>query len=189
MNLKSLEQEASQRELILFSLVFFALVIFFIRLIYQPGSDHLSATRSKIEAIRLETEALQKFQQATPVVSGGGGGKNVKSRVLLGDIHSDYSDLTVLLPRLTESTLLGSLSLNGFNFTGTTQESGYSKTDFVLKTQGSFANFIRYLERLEQFPALFNIQDVILKMDEPSAEVLAEIMGRFYKLQTNGGKA
>lgn len=188
MNLKSLEQEASQRELILFSLVFLALAIFFIRLIYQPGASHLQATRSKIEAIRLETEALQKFQQATPVVSGGGS-KNVKSRVLLGDIHSDYSDLTVLLPRLTESTLLGSLSLNGFNFTGTTQESGYSKTDFVLKTQGSFANFIRYLERLEQFPALFNIQDVILKMDEPSDEILAEIMGRFYKLPTNGGKA
>ncbi len=182
--------EANLRERVLFGLVAFAICFVSFRTFYVPQSVKIGELSDRLAMIRLERDALLKFQQATPTLSGTKSfapKRGVKIKILLGEIQEKEEDVAGLLGGITEPVFLNRLKILKMSFQPPVSEKGYSKSDFSLVVSGSFADVIQYLERLETYPALFDLESIHLMATlSQSQELEAELAGRFFKMDEPG---
>lgn len=181
-------QVASRREKLLFVAFMVGIAVFFFQGVFFPKSAEVNLLRSRLEALSMEKNALLKFMATTPSVAKGTfrKGASLKFKILEGEVHAESNDLPVLLSRLTELKFLQGVHVEGLSFQPAVAETGVLRTDFILETAGSFGQMVSYLERLEQYPALFEVRDLVLSVNEENkGEVKAEISCHFFK---KGGK-
>ncbi|MBI2083285.1 MAG: type 4a pilus biogenesis protein PilO [Deltaproteobacteria bacterium] len=179
-------QTASQREQILFLLI----AVFFIFLVLEvgflPKYREIKTSRQRLHALEVERSALAKFMEKTPVVrrsSSQNGAKDIKLKILDGEMEALSRELPELLPRITDFSFLKGVRVEAFSFQPDISEGGYIRTDFLMEAKGSFNDLVRYLERLENFPALFQVRDIIMNVSEgDTTKVHAEIAGRFFRM-------
>lgn len=180
-----LNQIAKSREQVLFALVLVVLIFFLFKMLYTPQTDKMRRFQGQLTALRIEKEALIRFSEATPVLERSSTlsrKRGTKVRILLNDIKPMSSDITELLAQLTDADFRGSITVKDMNYQSPTKENGYVKTDFTMHLLGDFLSFLQYLERLEQFPALFNIESVGIRTIEGRPQELeTEITGRFFQ--------
>lgn len=186
-----LDQVANRREQILFAMVAFVFVILFFRVFYAQQARKMETAGQKVQALTLERDALVKFSQVTPTLQKSetlSRRKGIKMKILYGEVKGAVQEATALLAQLTESAFLGRVAVQTMSFQPPVAERGYWKTDFSLNVLGSFVDVVQYLERLEQFPALFNVEQVSLRAAEGQPQELqAEIQGRFFRLDEKAG--
>lgn len=181
-----LSQPATLREQIMFGLVALALVVFFMRVMLAPLNRKIGEHQVRRNALRLERDALIKFAQVIPAVEKQAFSqkRNLKTRVLLGEIRSDFENFPALLSEITSPRFLGGVVIDNLSHQVPVSDQGYSRTDFTLVVRGGFNSVMQYMGRLEQFPALFRIEQFDLKTSEGQAQdVVAELVGRFFSVQ------
>ena len=188
----NLDQPATSREQILFAVVALVLLILFFRVFAGDQARRIDLLKGRSGALSLEKDALIKFSSFTPTLQKGAAlsqKKGIKLRILTGELKPIASDISSLLRELTKPEFLGSVTIENLSYLPMTSDQGYLKTDFRLNAHGSFVDVLKYLERLEQFPALFNVHNLSLTaVEAQSQDVQAEIFGRFYQLKiANGG--
>jgi Tfp pilus assembly protein PilO len=181
-----LNQPATLREQIMFGLVALALVVFFLRVILAPLSQRIGEHQARRNALRLERDSLIKFAQMSPLVDKQAFSRkrNLKTRILLGEIRSDFENFQALLAEITSPRFLGGVVIDNLSHQVPVSDQGYSRTDFTLVVRGGFNSVMQYMGRLEQFPALFRIEQFDFKTSEGQAQdVVAELVGRFFSVQ------
>lgn len=180
-----LDQVANRREQALFALVALVMIVLFFRVFYSQQSKKMEVANKKIEALLMEKDALIKFSAATPSLQRGetlSRKKGIKMKILYGEVKGFTQDITTLLAQLTEPVFLERVVVEKMSFQPGVAAQGYIKTDFSINILGSFLDLIQYLERLEQFPALFRLESVNLQSAEGQPQELrAEIQGRFFQ--------
>lgn len=183
-----LGQEATRREQILFGVVVLVLIVLFFRIFYGGQAKKQDLSQGRLNALKAEKEALVKFSAFTPMIERGATlsrKKGIKVKILTGEIRSDYGEMSVLLQEVTEPGFLGGVKVENLSYLPPMPDQGYTKSDFTINVRGSFMEVLRYLERLEQFPALFEVSGVSFKVAEGQPQdVQAEILGRFFRLGT-----
>lgn len=181
-----LDQVANRREQILFALVALVLIVLFFRVFYAQQSRKINEADKKLQALSMEKNALIKFAASTPSLQKSetlSRKKGIKMKILFGEVKDVYQEVTTLLAQLTEPGFLGRIKVQKMSFEPDVSEKGYRKTDFSLNILGSYLDVVQYLERLEQFPALFRLESVNLQSAEGHPqELLAEVRGRFFRL-------
>lgn len=177
-------KEVIPREQALFGLVFIAVIVLFFRMVYTPNAVRLIDLRQRVANLQMEKAALEKFQLSTPKIRPSvTPSKNIQARVLSGDILSEFHDVTALLSKVTEPSFRGDLAVGSFNYLApVVTDSPIQTVDFVLKSHGQFSSLLEYIQRLEQFPAVFKIKDVSLEMNRTDHQVFGEIGGRFFEI-------
>lgn len=185
-----LNQRSTTREQVLFALVLVVMVVVFLKGLYAPQLRKVESLKGKILSLTLQRDALKKFAMLSPEkVRSLSRRKGVKIKILSGELTPAYQDLTSLLAELTRPAVLSGVSVQYLSYQPSAQEEGYMRTDFAINVRGSFTDVLNYVERMEQFPALFHLEGVSLKIiEEQPQEVESEIQGRFYRLGTGGGK-
>ena len=179
-----LNQTASSRELILFTLFVAVFLLAFFRGIYLAKLEQIRQGRDRTDALVMERDALARFMKVSLSIAEQPrkpGIQDEKLEVLTGKRPSPFADVPALLSSLTEPVLLGGVRMEGFSYQTPTVESGFSRTDFVLHASGGFDQLVGYLEKLEKFPALFQVRDLVLSTAEDKGNLHAEITCRFYK--------
>jgi len=181
-----LDQVANRREQILFALVALVLIVLFFRVFYAQQSRKINEADKKLQALSMEKNALIKFAASTPSLQKSetlSRKKGIKMKILFGEVKDVYQEVTTLLAQLTEPGFLGRIKVQKMSFEPDVSEKGYRKTDFSLNILGSYLDVVQYLERLEQFPALFRLESVNLQSAEGHPqELMAEVRGRFFRL-------
>lgn len=178
-------QAAARREQLLFLVAILFFLFLFLELLCLPRYRDIRMVRGRLHALSVEREALLKFREKTPVVrpspASPNGDKDIKMRVLDGEIDPVSKELSELLPRITDSSFLKGVRIEAFSSQPEVQEGGHRRTDFLLEARGGFNDLVNYLERLENFPALFQVRDLIMNVSEGNpTKVHAEIAGRFF---------
>ena len=180
------KQPANLREEILFGALLLVLILLCIRILYQPQATHLAELKVRSQALHLEQEALVKFAATAPQPTNPhplANNKGIKMKVLHGVIHSDTNDVATLLTRLTESGFSKGITVETLSYLPPATSQGYVTSDFSMKLKANFADIMRYLDQLEQFPALFSIENIRLTTaGEKTGDLHAEIEGRFFHL-------
>ncbi len=172
------------REQALFGLLLIAVIVLFLRMVYTPNAVRLIDLKQRVANLQMEKAALEKFQLSTPKIRPSVvPTKNIQARVLSGDILSEFHDVSALLSKVTEPSFRGDLTVGSFNYQApVVTESPIQTVDFMLKPHGRFSSLLEYLQRLEQFPAVFKIKDISLEMNRTDHQILGEIGGRFFEI-------
>ncbi len=189
----NLGRSATKKELGLFAILLIALLSVVPKIVYKPFEKVIQETSARIDNMKTEKKALENFTAATPTLEKTETlhAKGVKMKVLLGEIHSDFQEVTSLLNALTDRTFLGGVSLVRLGYQSPNYSEGYSRTPFAMQINGLFPEIVQYIERLEQFPALFNIEEVVLKGAEKKAEkqeIEVTLQGNIYRFEKNPNK-
>ncbi|GEM_PF-3093054 len=196
-----LDQVANSREQLLFGLVALALLFFIFNNIYSPQVKKVELAKTQKAALQLEKDALIRFSTVTPVIQQNttlSHKKGVKVKILFHEMKPICSDVTCLLAQLTDQGLTGSLKVKDVNYQPPVKDKGFVKTDFKMHILGDFLSILQYLERSDQFPALFNIEKIAVRIvEERHPDLEAEIDGRFFQIDprsspeatSGGGKA
>lgn len=182
-----LNQLSNRREQVLFLLVVCVVVVLFFKMFYAPLQEQNEGLKARLEALKLEKDALIKFSQTTPSLEKGVSltrKKNVKIKVLLGEVRATDQTLTDLLTRLTTPPLSSGVTFQDMSSTAPViDKGGYEQTDFKLSLRGNFSDLLRYLERLEDFPALFSVESAGFQASEDQLQyVESEVQGHFFRL-------
>lgn len=178
-------QKAILREHLLFGLVFLTFALVFFSALYLPLAEKRKAASFRNQQLTSEKAALANFLATTPALQKTevlSRRKEIKLRVLFGEVLNVTREITELLTHVTEPVFLGGLEVQKIDYSPEAAETGYSEVDFHMNVAGSFSDLIRYLERLEAFPALFHLESVNVAVAEGQPQELnAEIAGRFFK--------
>ncbi len=176
---------ANKREQLLFAVVLVFFVFVFFRVVHGPQAGRLENVKRQVSSLRFEKEALMKLSlPSAEKLHSLSRRKGVKMKILAGDITPVYRDVSMLLTRLTEPSLLGGLSIQDLNHQPPVKEKGYDRTDFKMKARGSFTDVLRYVEKMEEFPALFSLESLNVQVVEGQPqEVDSEIVGRFFRME------
>lgn len=180
-----LNQQANRRETILFGLIILVLLVLFLRMVYGPQAARLDEAKTKYQSLTFEKDALEKFSHATPVISRRDTltRRGIKMKILYGEVTSVYQDVTSLLDALTAPSFLSGVTIKKLSYQPEVLDKGFGRTDFSMDLLGSFPDVIQYLDRLEQFPALFNLESLSFKTAEgQSRELQINLQGRVYKM-------
>jgi Tfp pilus assembly protein PilO len=181
----NLNQAASPREQLLFGLILVALLVGLLFGLASSPLRELGGERSQLQALESEKKLLKKFLEATPSVYKTFTSRppeGVKFKVLLGEVESSFEDVPLLLKEITALPFLKGVHVEGVSYQPETSEVGFTRSDFVLEVAGTFTEIVNYLESLEDFPALFQIKDLVLSLSEVGAgEVKAQLSCRFFK--------
>ncbi len=183
---------ANTREQALFAAFLLAFVFFFVHILYHPQTERLEKIQKKTASLELEKKALSKLNVLSPgKIKPLSHRKDVKMKVLSGDIGSPHENVSTLSTRLTESDFRRGVPTQTLSYAPAIKEKGYERTDFTMKLRGSFAEILHYLEKMEEFPALFSLGGVTIQdVEGQPQEVEAEIMGHFFKIEkTNPNQA
>lgn len=196
-----LDQVANSREQLLFGLVTLTLLFFIFNSVYSPQVKKVELAKTQKSALQLEKDALIRFSTVTPVIQQNitlSHKKGIKVKILLNEMKPICLDVTCLLAQLTDQGLVGSLEVKDVNYQSPVKDKGFLKTDFKMHLLGDFLSILQYLERLDQFPALFNIEKIAVRIvEEQRPDLEAEIDGRFFQIDPRsspeapsvGGKA
>lgn len=175
---------AQRREQALFAGFLLAFVFFYFHMVYFPQSEKLATIQKKTDSLQLEKKALVKLIDIPPSkVRPLSRRKDVKMKILSGDIQSTYNNVSLLFTRLTEPAFLGGISIQDLSYAPAVKEKGYERTDFRLKMRGSFSEILHYLEKMEEFPALFSLEGVnIANVEGQPQEIESEMSGHFFRI-------
>lgn len=189
----NLGRSATKKELILFGVLLVALLNAIPRFAYKPFAKMISEDNQRITAMEMERTALINFTAATPTLEKTETlhAKGIKMKVLLGEIQSDYTEVTSLLNSLTDRSFLKGIDLEKLSYQSPNYGEGFSRTSFAMQISGLFPDLIQYVQRLEEFPALFNFDELTLKSaaDPASPEKIQVILqGTIYKFEKNPNK-
>ena len=178
------DQVGTKREQALFALILVVFMIFFFQVVIGSKWEDLKQNQARLGDLSMERNALAKFIQTTPTlprIASAPSSQNIKLKVLSGEIASPFVGLPSLLTQLTDSSLLQGVRIESLSFQAPISEPGFTRTDFFVEILGSFHELIVYLARLEQFPALFEIKDIVVSATEGKPGVIhAEITCRFF---------
>lgn len=195
MNREELNRPATVREQILLGLVLLLLVGAFFRVLHAPQTLQIQERKKELAGLRMEREALDKFLETTPQVSQQEvmmRQKGLKARILQGEVPLDYREMESLLTQFTDPAFLGGVVIEKLSYQARVveKEKGWSHTSVTLDLLGTFPDMVGYLERLEQFPALFSVENVNfeVRQDQPQ-ELHVEVVGKLYRLEKPGGGA
>ncbi len=184
---------ANVKELVLFGLVLVMVTVSFFRLFYSSQSQQVTGVKRQVEALEMEREALKKFLETTPKVFQDerlNKKMGLKARILQGEVQPAYRDIEGLLTQLTDPVFLSGVVIEQFSYRPRVddKEKGWSRTEATLNLVGSFSDVVGYLERLEQFPALFSVENVSFDVpkDQPQ-ELKVEVQGVLYQLGNEVG--
>ncbi len=182
-----LSQSANSREKILFILVLLVLLVLYFRVVFSSQKDAINQLQSQREALSLEKEALKKFMETTPTVARSTTllqKKGTKAKIILGEVKPSYGAISQVLEQITQVEFLSGVSVKGIHYEPLQGEKGYSHLDFNLHLQGGFADLMKYLGRLEQFPALINLEQIQFSvLPYPSEDLEVQIQGRFFQIE------
>ncbi len=183
-----LDQLSNRREQLLFAAIALVLTILFFRLLWAPQSRKIDVARSRAIALKAEKEALARFFETTPTLKKSDTllrKKGTKLKILFGEVQEVYKDLVSLMTQLSDPFFLEGMRVTKMSFQPPAVDKGFSRTDFSIAIRGGFADLIQYLERLEQFPALFSLEQINLQSDPGQPQLLqGEIQGRFFQLNS-----
>jgi Tfp pilus assembly protein PilO len=189
----NLNQVANRREQVLFSFFVLVFLMLFFRTFYASQVRKVREVQKKIESVRLEKEALERFAATAPVFKREqklSARREAKIKVLYGEVESDYEDIGALLAKISEPDFMRRSSLQKINLSDPKPGQGYVATDFTLSLVGNFSDMIQSLEKMEQFPALFRLENVVVKSVEGRPQDLeAEVISRFFKLDSQATEA
>ncbi len=179
------------REQLLFVGFLLALVFVLFRMGYAPMAESLSKIKTQTQTLLLEKVSLQKMALVPPEkLKPLSRRKDVKIRILTGDILPAYQDVSTLLTRLTEPAFIGGMQIQDLSYAPVVELAGYEFVDFKMKLRGSFIDVLRYIEKMEEFPALFSLENLSVHVIEgQTQEVESEILGRFFKIADPASKA
>ena len=179
-------QLVTSREKILFILVATVMTVLFFRVVSMGQLKQINSYQDRLQALGLEKEALIKFSATTPMLENGATfSKNfgIRAKILSGQVKPAFQNLSSLLTEITDPAFLGGVTIENLSYLPAISDQGYSKTDFTLNIRGNFNDVLRYVDRLEQFPALLLVDNFSLKRgDSQSQDLQVEILGRFFQL-------
>ncbi|QQR81205.1 MAG: type 4a pilus biogenesis protein PilO [Deltaproteobacteria bacterium] len=189
----NLGRNATKKELALFAGLVLALLSVVPKIAYKPFQKVIQDTTTHISNMNMEKQALENFSAATPTLEKTETlhAKGVKMKVLLGEINSDYQEVTSLLNALTDRSFLGNIAIQKLGYQSPNYGEGYSKTAFGMQINGLFPEIVQYIDRLEQFPALFNIDEIYLKSSDKKTEqdeIEMTLEGNIYRFEKNPNK-
>lgn len=174
-----------QREGILFLAVLTTLFLFLIQFHFSLKSGSQATRRARLEALIIERDALAKFLKNTPHIPKVRPTDSLEESKLKAfkEQGAPYQDLPSLLSHLTTPAFLKGTRLEGFSFQPEKIDQKIVQTDFILQASGTFGGVVQYLRRLETFPALFQVADIILsRSEERGGGIKGEISCRFYRI-------
>ena len=189
----NLGRNATKKELVLFAAMVVTLLNAIPRFAYRPFAEVITDHSQHIANMEMEKKALINFTAATPTLEKTETlhAKGIKMKVLLGEIHSDYQEATSLLNALTDRAFLNGISIQKLGYQSPSYDDGFSKTPFAMQINGLFPDLVQYIERLEQFPALFNLDQLTLKGSEKKTElqeIEVTLQGFIYRFEKNPNK-
>jgi len=179
---------ANTREQVLFAGVLLAFVFFYFQIVYLPQAERALVIKKNTASLQLEKTALSKLNVLSPgKIHPLSRRRDVKMKILSGDIVSAYQDVSLLLTRLTEPSFLGGIAIEDLSYLPQIMEKGYARTDFKVKLRGSFSEILHYLEKMENFPALFSLESInIQDVTGQPQEIESEILGHFFSIEKAG---
>ncbi len=182
-----LNQKATSRETVLLLISLAIVMGVFLKGVHGPQLRRVVEFKQKTTALRLEREALKKF--SLPALDRGTAAaafsktKGIKAKILTGELKPAFVDVPTALSKLTEPVFLQGVIIQNISYQPPSAQAGVIQTDFNLNIRGTFVEVLRYLERLEKFPALFVIRAMDVKTVEgQTQEINADLSGRFYEL-------
>lgn len=172
------------REQVMYGVVLVIMAVGLLKVVYAPQSKKIEELKKQVDSAMFERDALRKFALPSPEkVKSISRRKGVKIKILSGELIPAYQELTSLLAVLTQAPFLSGVTVLNLNYQPSTQEKGYVKSNFGMNVRGSFTDILRYIEKMEQFPALFHLGGINLKAYENQPQdVETEIEGVFYRL-------
>lgn len=184
-----LKKTANAREMILALLFIVALFSMFLRTFYLPRSEEIQKMKQRIEAMRLEKEALEKFTSALTLQDPGKleameGPPNVRLAILSGTKKPAQKSVPELLETLTSPSFRQGLHIDSLHFSPPAVEKGITKTSFALNAGGAFPRLIPFLEKIDNLEALVSVEGISLNIESAGGTVVSlEISGNFYSIE------
>lgn len=197
----NLKQKANPREQLLGIVAILAVVVMFFRVIYLPKRDAARQRKTQIQNLTLEKEALKKFTEALVQATQkslsqkareqkGVADVPTKIRVLRGELPPVADKTAPLLALLTSPRFTQGITVRSMSDLPPKKENNYEKSSFFINVQGSFPQVLRYVERIEEVPALTMIDNVSLKtIDTKGTEVELELNGTLFQWEKKNGAA
>ena len=182
-----IHQPATMREQIIFVVVIFVVWLVLFNTFMKPEKTKLANLKKKVVELNQEKKELVNFAQATPVLEKTislSRKKGIKAKIVLGDLKPISEDLSFVLQYLIDSTLGPGLEFKDVTSSPKVSQKGYSIQPFKVKILGEYNPVIQYFERLEQFPALFQLNAFEMKVSSDQPQNLdVEYSGSFYKIE------
>ncbi len=177
---------AKPREQILALVVVLGILVAFLRGIYLPHRLEQAQLETKVQTLRLEKDALEKFTQALlkQLPQKKKRETSPKLKILKGEMAAYAEATSLLLAQLTTPQFLRGAAVKKMSDLPPEKKNGYYQSSFLIGSQGPFQNVFGFLERVEQFPALMTVDNIMLKsLDTKAAYVELELSGMMYHLE------
>lgn len=176
---------SNPREQILALLAIAAIFLLYLRLVAVPKREAKLQLRQQIATLLTQKEALEKFtlalshQLSSGTEKAGTDGNPLK--VLRGEQSPIATETANLLAEITAPSFLRGIQVKEMRHLPPETADGYSRANFFLEVHGSYPQLTRYLEDLENLPALMVIDDITLKgLTEKSGWLGLEINGTLF---------
>lgn len=182
MDLKAI---AKPREQILALMVVLGILVAFFRGIYLPARAEYTQLGSKIQNLKLEKEALEKFTQALlkQVPMKRESNLSPQLKILKGDMASYAEETSLLLAQFTTPQFLKGIDVKKMSDLPPVKKNGHYQSSFFINVQGPFQNILDFLGRVEQFPSLTTVNNITVKaLDSKAAYVELDLDGTMYHL-------
>ena len=98
-------------------------------------------------------------------------------------------DVESALKEFTDPAFLGGTVIEKMSYEArkVEKDKGWSSIDITMNLVGTFSDIVGYLERLEQFPALFSVERVSFDVNQTQPQELkVEALGRLFQLEKPG---
>lgn len=172
-----LKAKANPREQILVLLVVASIFLLYLRLVAVPKRQAKMDLKQQIKTVQVEKEALEKFTGALiakiPEIATRQGGESPPLKILRGEQSPHATETASLLEKITQPRFLEGITVKEMSHLPPESVNGYAKSGFFLEVQGSYPQLTRYLEELENFPALMVIENITLKSLENQPSLLS----------------
>lgn len=184
-----LKKTANRREQLLGALVIVGILIMFVRVVYGPKKDFNAGIKVKRDALKAEKESLEQLTKVLTEKMAKTESTNTfdrlstKLEILKGEKEPLAKETSALLAHITGKPFLKGVVLKEVSDQSPKTLGGYKSAAFFLNAEGSFSNIVRYMERVEQLPALLTIDDVSLQsITVKSKQLSAELTGTLFAL-------
>lgn len=188
----ALQKTSTLREQILTLLVMVSMALLFYRVLYSPKHQNRMALKTQLQNLTMEKEALEKFTQTLlekipeKEIGALSPSLTTKIKILNGEMEPVARETKDLLLQFTTPKILSGIDIKEMNNeTGIGSKLPYTEGKFSLLAEGTFGNVTKYLERLEEIPALFIIDNVSITAVTPqAARVHIDLKGSLLALKT-----
>jgi hypothetical protein len=189
------DRPANFREQILFGVVIVVMVVSFFRVFHAPQSKQIGELKKGLSGLQMEQQALSKFLATTPKIFEQGASdqhRSMKAKIVNGEMPSAFHEIETVVTQFADPAFLGGAVIEKLSYQAKVMEKdkGWSHTDATINLVGTFSDIVGYLERLEQFPALFSVENVSFDVNETQPQELkVEVKGSLYAIEKPGGSS